>query len=460
MSNAPINVRFTDENYATRLEVAKILNSNLIDPIWNDILRYRATMQRKINVFDITHTQLIVTETERIKSKISAISQLNSKYADAFAHLLGGSASKSLIQETQTIQILKYIAKQNALDFSENILKDVLAKHGTPDSCQILSRYLEALEVLSNSYQEKVDEEFLAKYLGILRGEQELTSFYRLDDIKTESSLYLVSKEYEAAPAHEIEVLMNSLFEYLQNPEENLACKIGVTLYMFEFVRPFDKYSREISFIVCKKLIADAGANENAIFIPLENIIVDPKFYSQAVKDIQRTRDLTYGLNPAFDSLEKAYTAILDKVVQTNGHDLRQTFYAGDSKEKFEEEFNVKPAEGVIVEEEKPVKKEEPKPAIEPKPQVFAKQTTELSEKELKQAANEMMESNPFIKKAQAHFYVRHNTPGKYYTIQEFKKCERVVYETARTSMDNLAEQGFYKKEQIKNKFVYTPVTK
>jgi hypothetical protein len=35
-----------------------------------------------------------------------------------------------------------------------------------------------------------------------------------------------------------------------------------------------------------------------------------------------------------------------------------------------------------------------------------------------------------------------------------------VVYETARTSMENLVLLGLYRKEPLKNKFVYTPVVK
>ena len=46
---------------------------------------------------------------------------------------------------------------------------------------------------------------------------------------------------------------------------------------------------------------------------------------------------------------------------------------------------------------------------------------------------------------------------NKAYQFQ-FKKEEDVAYETARTSMDFLADSGFYKKSQIRNKFVYTPI--
>ena len=38
------------------------------------------------------------------------------------------------------------------------------------------------------------------------------------------------------------------------------------------------------------------------------------------------------------------------------------------------------------------------------------------------------------------------------------EKTEKTVYETARTSMEDLANRGFYRKLQIGKKFVYTPI--
>ena len=68
-----------------------------------------------------------------------------------------------------------------------------------------------------------------------------------------------------------------------------------------------------------------------------------------------------------------------------------------------------------------------------------------------------LLELYPTLKKGQAEFYSKHCTLGKYYTIGMYKKENDCAYETARTSMDNLASLGFYKKENIRNKFVYTP---
>jgi hypothetical protein len=77
---------------------------------------------------------------------------------------------------------------------------------------------------------------------------------------------------------------------------------------------------------------------------------------------------------------------------------------------------------------------------------------------EIEATARKLKEVYPQLKKKQAHFYAGHCTVGLYYTIEQFKKEENTVYETARTSMEDLANRGFYRKEQIGKKFVYTPV--
>ena len=83
---------------------------------------------------------------------------------------------------------------------------------------------------------------------------------------------------------------------------------------------------------------------------------------------------------------------------------------------------------------------------------------SQLSEKELKEAARYIAMTHPNLRKTQANFYVSHCEIGCYYTIADYKKHAKCAYETARTSMDKLAEEGFYKKLQLKNKYVYTPI--
>ena len=81
-----------------------------------------------------------------------------------------------------------------------------------------------------------------------------------------------------------------------------------------------------------------------------------------------------------------------------------------------------------------------------------------LDEEDAAKIEEHLLEIFPTLKRGQAYFYARHCTIGKYYTISQYKKLLDVAYETARTSMDNLADLGFYRKEKLNNKFIYTPL--
>ena len=139
------------------------------------------------------------------------------------------------------------------------------------------------------------------------------------------------------------------------------------------------------------------------------------------------------------------------------------------------------PVPAPVVEEEKPEPQPEPvveekklEPKVEPKkepevevieeitdlPQGLAigALPPELDEKDAKRLEVNLLELDVRLKKGEAKFYARHCTLGRYYTIDQYKKLNRCVYETARTSMEHLVELGYYKKAKAGKKFVYTPV--
>lgn len=477
MANSPITVRFTDELYATRMDVVRILGTNLIDGLWNEIIKYRNGKKHIINVLDISHMPYFITYTDKVNAKISAIPQYFARFAGEFAGILGGEVTQKAVEKDLYRASLRAVAKLNNIQNSDISLDKVIDHKAFEETHLILANYFEAISMLNP--KAKIDENFLANKLAILRGEQELTSFYRENDIETESSRYIISREYEAAPARDIEFLMNGLLAYLNDATEPLINKIAATIYMFDYGKPFEKYNNEMCLVILKQLCCAKNP-----YIPIENALAYLNNFKVLSKETQKTRDLTYVFLPAADLIEKAVTSALDKVVQMNGHDVQQTYYAGDDKKEFEKEFGIKPEEGVVapkveIEPAKPVEQpkvevkpepvvEQPKVVVKPAPvvqkpierTVQIKPVVVTEEKELKKRAKQLLESDPYLKKAQADFYVRHCEIGKFYTIQQFKKEERVVYETARTSMENLVKLGYYRKEQIKNKFVYTPIEK
>ena len=53
MATNNLGVRFTEEVYASRTQVAKALGTNLIDPFWNAIVAYRKPFTSVLPLRDI-----------------------------------------------------------------------------------------------------------------------------------------------------------------------------------------------------------------------------------------------------------------------------------------------------------------------------------------------------------------------------------------------------------------------
>ena len=76
MGSNDLNFKFTLDKYCTRNEVAEAMRTNLIDPIWNEILRFRQMHQVGLPIHDVTRIPYTLTYIEKV-SNINGI--LNEK---------------------------------------------------------------------------------------------------------------------------------------------------------------------------------------------------------------------------------------------------------------------------------------------------------------------------------------------------------------------------------------------
>lgn len=201
--------------------------------------------------------------------------------------------------------------------------------------------------------------------------------------------------------------------------------------------------------------------------VPVEKIVyVDRQVAAQQVAEkvlTQPTTSSTYGIQkidiPPQDDEDNQTNVYRDyqkpEPKQRSAYDFIDDPFAASLKPtQLKEEVKVEPK--VIV----PVKQVEPQNVglvqvdnsmdmSEDVKKLLHLQPTEL--------ARAMIEINPLLRDYQALFYANHHDVGRYYTIGHFKNFTGCAYETARTSMDYLTSLGLYRKEQLKNKFVYTP---
>ena len=469
MADNTLAIRFSDEKYSTRAEVASALGTNLIEPIWNDILKYRKAFRRQISVFDITKVPFTITYVPKLLEKIETLEKSVSEYIVSFGGLKDGSVSQFTIFRDMAITELKLIAKMNKININDVALNNIIEYKNTESLYDPLFRYFSALTHLEKNPKEKFSLDTIRIYYSIISGEELGESFFRKSEINTQGQRLLIDREYAGAPTNEIPWLIDNVIKYVNNSNDSFITKIAVTTYMINYIKPFEKYNREMTAILTK-LIASLNYVENAaVYIPSETLVLDEKGTLNSVsREIQRSRDLTYELSRVLDMFDDALQVVKDRIVQVTVNEVQASYTFGESRDEFVAEFGFEPDKTIIE-----PKKEEPvveQPKVEVKKprehrpiEPIVREVEESdgpTDKQLRRMAQNLLEEDPLLKKGQAHFYVRHCTVGKYYTIQQYKKCEGCVYETARTSMDNLARLGYYRREQVKNKFVYTPIRK
>ena len=459
MAGGNLNQKYTIEKYCTRNEVAKALGTNLIDPFWREIIEFRRTFAYELPIYDASHARFGLTFIDSVQGKTAQASDRATKYGADVKKLPSRSVAEYSFRREMLINSLKAISKFNKLDASDITLSNIVEGKNVEEKYTVLVRYFNSLANLKENSYDNIDDSFLAKHYGILRGEEELTSFYRETDVETAASKFLVDREYDSGvPAHLIDDMMGTLFDYINSYDVSLVIRISAIFFMFNYIKPFEEYNMELACLLAKRVLASTSIDTDCVYVPLESFLNETSFFGEVSKEVKKTHDFTYAFFAGSVVINDAFDFALNKISQVHGTSLDEEVKIGTEEKQIKKEFG----ENVKVPVRKDQKRNETKAEIQRRYEAkhVTSEGVHLSEKELKAKMNDLLEMDPMLKKSQAHFYVHHCTVGRYYTIQQFVKFEGCVYETGRTSMDELAKLGYYKRDQIKNKFVYTPISK
>ena len=457
MAGTDLNQKYTIEKYYSKNELSRALGTNLIEPFWKEIIDFRRRFSIELPIYDASHFHFALTFIDTVQGKTAQANDRVSAYVGGISKLSTDTIARHTFRREMLLQALRQVAKYNKLDTSDVTLINILEKQPVDDKYVVLVRYCEALENLKNNSFDNIDESFLAKNYAILRGEDELTGFYREDDRETASSKSLVDREYdEGIPSHMIDECVGSLMNYVNNFDVSLVARISAIFFMFNYIKPFESYNMELACLLAKRVIAATSIDTSSIYIPIEAFLNERDFYGDVSKEVKRTHDFTYAFLLGSNIINSAFDLANSKITQVRGSSIDEEIKIGTNEKKIKEEFG----DNVQKSSHKEYSKGETKAEIQKRIEANVIEEGHFSEKELKAKMNDLLEMDPMLKKSQAHFYVHHCTMGRYYTIQQFVKFEGCVYETGRTSMDDLAKLGYYRRDQIKNKFVYTPINK
>ena len=511
MGKNDLAIRFTEGKYATRSEVGKELKMSLIDGIWSDILSYRSSFNRYLPIKSIEKNQLVVCFCPSITALVNSGETKLIRLMREHSLINQSNGDLQRFDDECQIRSLKALAKEHDLEVSDPYLRSLI--HGDirelSPSLRILSRYLDALRFIRRSYVNAVDVDYLAELYSCLMGTSELTSFYRTTEDTNRENRVLIDRIYTCAPTLLIEGMMDSLFSFLATSTLSNLTKAAVAYYYINYIRPFSTFSDEIALLIAKAILAHGDLGEVGALLPIETLLCDnQEEIARLFVEVQKTSDVTYFLNFALKQIESKCDELFDFNAQLKAAMLKNDFYRADEVKQptpavsytyeqpslFDNQEPARPepvaqpepqvqpqsqpqpvpqpapqverpVENVAKQQEvKPVVEEQPKAVEEPREEMVQEQIAvayippALDEKQALRLEQHLLELDPSLRKHEAHFYARHCTLGKSYTIAQYKRMIGCVYETARTAMDHLVELGYYRKDSSNKKFIYTPI--
>ena len=495
MAGNDLAMRFTEDKYATKNEVARELKITSVDTFWANILAYRSNFYHYLTVRTIEKKMLLFCGCPAINSLVNNLEMKLIRVNREYGMLNPNSKGYRALNQGFNRKILNVLNEVEQLGVDEGFIDSVLRKEvvsAIPNN-MLLVNYLNALNYIKTAYVNAIDEDFLANVYSKLLGTDELVEFYRTNDDHNPENRVLIDRVYTSAPYNVIDSMMNNLFTFIATSTLSSSLKAIVVYFYINYVKPFAKYSEEVALLMAKAILAHEAFGETVVDLPIEQLLALPvEEVARIYVEVQKTADVTYFVNYAAKHLSQYFEGFLDEIAKSKVNEMRQDFYTVDEKveeveipeEEVERVESVDLFEASREEEEEVVEEPKPQPApvqeepVESAPVIEQpkKKTVKvtyiqeelavayipvaLDEKQAVLLEQDLLERDPELKKGEAKFYARHCTKGKKYTIAQYKKSLRCAYETARTSMDHLAELLYYRKEKIKNKYVYIPVEK
>ena len=468
-------IRFSDEIYATKDDVKRALNMSSIDSIWEKVTTYRSYYLHQTPLKNVERVPFSVVLPPRLTSTIVGLEKRLSKLLIKYSR--HGSFGSEVIKDFARkayITILRILSEINGINIGEDTLRAIVDETlpTIPVEYLVINNYYLTLKYFKNRYAGPISPMLICSmYAQLLHTEFDptsLTSYYRRTELNEKADHVFIGRHYEAAPIDRIEEMMTTMCDFLNNSSLFGIVKSVIAYFYILYIKPFEDFNEEIAILTMKYVLAHCDNEDIATFLSLEELLQkERKNYIKSLNlESEMKLDFTYILSYIVQLIEEMISDIEDNIQSLDAILLFQEQRREDrpSVEQHIQQVSVAPTSQVEVKEESVIELPQ-EVKITPSYNVERKVALPilpvgLDENDAELVAQHLIELYPTMRKNQAEFYARHCTIGKYYTISQYKKEQNVAYETARTSMDNLVNLGFYKKENIRNKFVYTPTLK
>lgn len=452
MASNELAIKFSNELYATKKDLVIYLKTSMVDSVWNKVLEYRSNFSLMTKLKHITGSNYSICLTPGINEKVNKVQRKFLSLNSQFLRL--NKSAKEYYFKNSYKNILETVSKNYKLNLDEISLNRILSKNlgGINPDLIVLYNYNLSLEFLKNNYVNSYDLNLLKSLESKLQG----ANVENLRTLNLENSLSRpqINKLYLGIPASSVEKAINDLFLFLNDTNVDSFIKAANALYYSYYSKPFEVYCEEFSILLFKYILGNEGLDELASTLNFESLLDNKDELEENILESQKTLDLTYITYYILNKSEEIIDKALKNIEVAKANDINKEIFQD------EEEINrIVPDlndlnEKVIVTENK-----NESFALNYNKNIALDNIPEgLSEIEAKRLEDRLLEMNPDLSHGQAYFYARHCTMDMSYTISQYKKAVGCAYETARSSMDKLVRLGYYRKELLKNKFIYKPI--
>lgn len=419
---------FTDDVYASKKEVEAYYNLNDVTKNWESVLRYRSYFDCETELKDNNSNHYKICLTKKMMADGYSFQMKLMNDLILFASLSKNSQNDFVLkQKMRAIQAVLYFSGKTNIN-QETVEKLALGElESIPSSLFLSDAYSKAYnkDFFNHTISVKGFDSINKRIIGSLEDDETSYRNEKPTDVKNP----LIPCDSNDIPA-----VLENIVLFLNQEEIPAIYRALSTIFYFAATRPYEYFNEGTAALICKNFLADNGFLTLGFTLDFESIaFASGKNYYSHAKQTETSLDLTYYIVHVFPFLIKEEEDMHALLLELKKNDELQP---------------QKLSEDVLVND---VTTESLSFALP----VFP---TAKQEDEIEQTAKKLREVYPQLKKKEAHFYAGHCTIGLNYTIEQFKKEEKTVYETARTSMDDLAKRGFYRKNKVQKKFVYTPI--
>ena len=417
----------TEGQFCSIEQVRAKYNKEDVTDIWNRVIAYRRNFSYETDLRDSSHNPYFITLTRTILTKAHIIELKLMKDLISFSSLTNENKEKLLLE--RKIYALKALNRFKAQkEINDDLYERIahLSIDSLPSSLLSLNAYSSAYN--TNFFLSGINLENIEKVnKAVLNEPDAINVEYRKEDYED------ANNSLELADSKEVPYFLNSVISFLQDDNLSFVIRSIGLVYAFFALRPFQYLNEETCSLLAKSFLVSSPLSAIGYLLDFESLCFSK---SEAVfkkaKECEKTLELSYFVDMVLPFFEKEEKNISEKI--------NFLLHEEEEKAKAQEENSE-----VNIEIER-------KTSLPFFPTNDRNQPSEIVKK--------LKELYPSLKEKQAHFFATHCTIGLFYTISQFQKEELTVYETARTSMDELARLGLYLKTKVNKKFVYAPVPK